>query len=263
MITPKKILKFSFTFGILILGIVLIIIGGIWASFYDFKGKLNITDLSYKIDADKNTTIRNIEIKIDCGEVEIYKGDTFSVEAKNVMEDHFSSSHRDDTVKIEYDLRNDWRYFICFDNSDSSNIPVFVITVPEQEYDKIVIDLGVGKSKIDGLNCSELILDNGVGKTDVFGSTFKDVDIDGGIGEVDFSRCVISGNCSIDGGIGEIDMELIGNISDYSFDVDNGIGKARINDRKASKYSSSGKKSHFDIDVGIGQIDIEIEPYPN
>lgn len=121
------------------------------------------------------------------------------------------------------------------------------IRIPgDQIIDTLEIDMGAGN----------LTVEDGVIKC-------KKLDVNCGMGNCSI-RADIRKEGSIDAGVGNIDLTLTGDIQDFDYEIDCGIGRVDIGDehysnlgtRKIIDNHASGK---LDIDCGVGSVNIDFE----
>ena len=209
-------------------------------------------------------------IKIDsiASNLVIQEGNGFRVEAKGVNE-NFSSVVKNDVLEIQ-EKKN-----IFFGSSDSE----IIITVPNAtELQKILIDAGAGKVKIDGINASDLDISQGAGIVEIENSTFAFTDISGGAGQMKIKNSVIN-NLELDGGVGEIlvnakimnkveidcgigevNLDLLGFQEDYRLTVDKGVGSVFIAGEQMDSHTEFGNGTRqIVVDGGVGKVTVNFE----
>ncbi len=238
-----------------------------------------------------DSEVRNINIDIDYGMVNIERGNTdkIDIHTKNIIENKFRYEVKGDTLYVKYK-----RGFTLF--SFGNNLRTEInITFPENaEYDNIYLHNGAGAMYLYDLKIGDIIIDNGAGemKMEDINSdgkikmhtgagaiklenvTCERFEIDSGVGAVDASRVVcdglsaksgvgsftydgeINGDADIDNGCGEVKMTVYGMSSDYGFDVDSGVGQVRVNGN--TPVNSNGKYN-FKVHTGVGEVRIDFK----
>lgn len=123
---------------------------------------------------------------------------------------------------------------------------------------KAKLDCGVGNVVIDSLSITESgEIDCGVGDLTVRSGALHGLLLDVGIGETKISA-VLTGKTEIDIGIGNAELTVRGRAEDYSVTVKKGIGNAKIDGERAQDGQTYGDGDHrILIDGGIGSIDLE------
>lgn len=241
----------------------------------------------------ETSEIKNVKIDIDYGKIVIQRGNVeeIDIQTKNIIADRFKYEVKGDTLNIKYK-----KGFSLFAFNFGSRNQEITITFPESSvYDNVKINNGAGDMRISDFAALEIDIDNGVGKLsleDVVADKELDVEtgtgeiainklscgklkIESGVGAVDASevKCgdiktesgvgsfkfsgEINGDAEISNGCGEIRMTVYGNSSDYSFNVDSGIGQVKVNGN--TPVQTSGGKYKFKVDTGIGEVRIDFE----
>lgn len=160
-----------------------------------------------------------------------------SKNGKKIREDYSSNL----TIKIPRNFNGDFEL----------NFGVGECEVNDLELNNVTIENGVGEISLEEISFNKLNLESGVGSTTL--TTNKrtgEITIKGGIGETDVSLGDINGDLKFDGGVGSATIKVPVN-APISISSRSGLGEARI---KAK--TSNDAKYHFDINVGIGEVEI-------
>jgi hypothetical protein len=234
--------------------------------------------------------VEKLDIDINYGEVKIIKGTDFSISADHLTDDGLESYVSDGTWTIR---ESDSRYIDVFGlklpvhnifhwNEDYS--PKIQITIPENftadnfslkvaagnvEADEILAEDGyfevdAGRLKIDRLEIegkSEYTV--GTGTMVLQNTDIKDITVDCGVGNVEIEG-TLTGDNEISCGVGRVALDLIGDVDDYSYDIDSGIGNVAVADNNYKNASNKIIKNddalyNLDLDCGIGSIDIKFK----
>lgn len=254
MTTFEKIVKYAAT-GFAALLAVGIVIGVLKIGYVGITaiagGNADLQDTTATFDKDE---VDSIYISNNVADVEIYTTNSskITIEATDVFESFSCTVSRKGTLNIDNSKKN--VFSALFNKS-----PKIIIYLPEDlSVNTLELNGGVGDIEAENLNINQLIIDGGVGDIEMDNCNIKDGDFDTGIGDFNIKDSTLL-NASIDNGIGDITLELNGNIDDYSFEMDNGIGEIRINDKKASYYPEEDGKYEIECDNGIGDIKITIK----
>lgn len=271
--------------------------GGItidWNGIHYYDGDSN----EYTIPGGSNTMekedIKKLNISVDYGRLIIKTDDVkeIKIDTKNIVTSRFSYNQLGDTLIIKYG--GGFSFFTW--KSDSE----ITVTFPkDMTFDKAVIKNGAGKTDIKNITSDEISMENGAGELTFADITAKDklyletgagavklknincgkIDFQGGVGEINAEDVVctglnmeagvgafrfsgeIIGNVDIDNGIGEVKMTVYGNSTDYSFDVDSGIGNVLVNGNTPT--SNTGGKYKFKIDTGVGEVRVDFKDKDN
>ncbi len=225
------------------------------------------------------TDVKSLYINHSTGKLNIRVGDEFRVEAANVPESFKASVNNNGELTISES--NDGIKFLWFTIGRIYNLKSQItVYVPETFIaEKATLDAGAGNITIDGLHTKRLEINAGAGNIDGEGLTADKVSVDGGVGNVtlddvkftdavfdcgvgklDISGSLI-GDTDISCGVGSVDLDLTGNVNNYSFKVDSGLGAVRLNGKKISgnHKANINAENMIQVDGGIGSVDISLD----
>lgn len=221
------------------------------------------SDLALTIDKDQTiysgtyNDVKSIDLDISYGSIIIKEGDTYSIQAIDISEEHFNSRVKNNGEwVIDYKKKNNIVDFERYDgesnysnnyshtisilgfeinvggnNSNTIfNSPEFIITIPSNfETDKLNIRLGAGTLKVKDML-----------KT-------RDAMIDIGAGSGRISNILVTNKSSFTVGTGEL---VIDYIESKDVKIDCGVGN----------LEASGKiTGDSSVTCGIGNVDLEVE----
>ena len=130
------------------------------------------------------------------------------------------------------------------------------ISVSDITATKLDLDAGAGSLEIENSNFSTTDIDGGAGEIIINNSFLRNLDLDAGIGKVSISG-EIYGRSEIDCGVGEVNLKL-GNLSNYQFFVEKGIGSIQINNMSYQSDETIGSgENRIRIEGEIGSINIQ------
>lgn len=216
--------------------------------------------------------INNLEIKVGSAEVVIKKGgDKLEVIGENLPENEYSYG----TTDGKFYLKRKSYFEFIFPSivswlSDKKTDPKLTITVPDKEYDNIVIAVGAGDATVEGLTANnveidvgagamtasdfkvknELDIDVGTGESKFENFDANKVDLDTGVGELTYSGTVY-GKFEADCGIGQVNITIYGLSSDYDIDAESGIGGVNV-----TRNSAGHGDIPVEINGGIGEVNL-------
>lgn len=254
MTTFEKIVKYAATAfaALLAVGIVITILEFGFHSISSIVGShADLTDTSAAFETDE---IESVKINNNVADINISTttGSEIVVEGKDVFETFICQINKKGQLEINNKGAKS-AFFSMFNKS-----PKITVYIPENfNIKELTFECGVGDIDADGLDIDKLIINGGVGDIKLTDCNIKNGELDGGVGDIDFSDCTLL-DASIDNGVGDIDLNLNGDIDDYCFDTDNGIGTIRINGVKADSYPKSDGKYEIECDNGVGDIKINI-----
>lgn len=157
------------------------------------------------------------------------------------------------TLKITQKVKN------VSSNSASCRI---VITIPTgSALDSVEIDAGVGNMQIDSLTAKAFDLDAGVGDVKITDSTIDSFKVNAGVGNVVLKNNTFT-QLDIKAGMGNVEVTGTGDLSEYTLDIDHGLGALTVNGKSmsgfGSEYTQSGSTSKkITIEAGMGNVVVE------
>lgn len=209
--------------------------------------------------------IKHIEIEGDAVDFKIVTGKAFSVET-NLDGIVFFENNGTLTVKAK-------------DYSENDNVTVCINIPSGTVFNEVSVELGAGDIYIEELSCQHLELEVGACDT-VINSLYVsgEADINGGAGDITINDGEISnlelkigvgnlelkselkGESNMEFGVGNANITLLGEKSDYSFEISKGIGELLVDGVAINEDSDYGSgKSKVEIDSGIGDTKILFE----
>lgn len=231
------------------------------------------------IHEDSFETAERIIVDLNYGTVmlEPYEGEQILVSAERVSS-RYRCSLEAGLLRIE-DVKNTENLFRKRNNNKR-----VIIKVPEEiEWESAKLSIGAGKMVLEEFKGREveinvgagevygenirvldkLELENGVGSITLEEIETDKLEINNGIGDVKADGRV-DGDTMIKNGIGSVLLTLSGRKEDYNYNVNSGIGSVRVNGNSFGEQAASanlyhGAKKTFDIDCGIGRIDLYLE----
>ena len=205
------------------------IISGILQAGYFILNTTGLVSSDYKVTNavfDKSSTYLDIEIGVcdltieRSSEVE---GISFETNIDGIV-----TTQENDSLTIKNDKNQVGKL---------SNQYAKLIVNENIKFDKVNIDLGVGEVTINNVVMNDLTLKTGIGEVEVNSN--------------------ITGNSYIDTGIGEVKVNLSDVESEYTFEIDKGIGEATLNDRDISDGRIGNGRNYIKVNAGIGEINIK------
>ncbi|MDO4996566.1 MAG: DUF4097 family beta strand repeat-containing protein [Bacilli bacterium] len=125
---------------------------------------------------------------------------------------------------------------------------------------RLDLDLGAGTallSNIEVLNDSDI--DTGAGKVTITDSVFNNLDFDAGVGSVTINGDIL-GKSSIDAGVGALNINLINNTNNYTIKCSKGIGSFKINGNSIKDGETYGSGDNIiTISGGVGSIKVNTQ----
>ena len=225
------------------------------------------------------TDVRSLNIDNSTGEVRIKIGDTFRVEAQNVLKGFEAKVQGDGEL---YVTDNESRFhFFGFNfngiNNPNSKITIYIpesfaaeevkvnsgagtVTIDQLNTDYLYVSAGAGNVKGSTIVADKVKIDGGVGSVNFTEVNFNDSDFDCGVGDLSISGVMLGDN-KFDCGVGSVDLDLTGNVEDYDLDIDSGVGNVRVNGEKISdnELRNRSAANSIEVDGGVGDVRIDID----
>lgn len=248
--------------GLILIGLIAIIIG---AAFGGLTGNFKFgdtTDIS-----EKYSDISSINIEYGAGTLYIKSGDEFRIEGTDVYKDYFKSEVKDGVWYISDSAgRSGWfadNFRVNIGRWKSTHSAITIYIPQDYVLDEVKIKLGAGKLDADGFETVKFNLQVGAGDVNMHSLVADRAQIECGVGSIKIGG-TITGDSKIECGVGSVRLNLSGEYTDYNYKIKVGLGSASVN---SSKYDGStdttidnpGAKSTFDIEAGLGEINIQFD----
>ena len=126
------------------------------------------------------------------------------------------------------------------------------------------IEIGASTATIDDLKAGDVSIEVGAGEATINQMTANKLSISVGAGEATLSNLGVT-ELDAEVGIGELNAIMKGDSSNYSYDVECGIGSVSIGENSYDGLGASqtvtptGATCHMDVECGIGEVDIDFE----
>ncbi len=194
-----------------------------------------------------------LNVKLGAGKVDIYYDDVPNVQIKqkNIPGFKITSNDKERMLRIEGDIN-------VVDNSDAA---LTIILPKDVKLEKIYLEIGASAAKVQDIIVDEFTFLIGAGQATVSNVSASEFDIEVGAGEA-IVKNLSTRNLEVEVGVGEVDIEVAGAETDYSYDVDCGIGEVTVDNRSfvgtgaEKSITNMGATNHMDIDCGIGKVNI-------
>lgn len=232
--------------------------------------------------------VESIQMEVGYGEVKVVVGETFSIDARNMLDEELESyvsdgvwfiKENNDHAFNHWGLRNTIRNIVNWDYDMAPNITV---TIPKDFVaDEFELHVGAGEVVADkiqantgkfGVDAGRLAVDHivitekstytvGAGEMDINQMEAKNITVDCGVGAVTIEG-TLTGDNDIKCGVGDVSLELTGSEKDYSYDVNAGLGEVSIDgdnfhDVSNRSIKNDDAQNYLNLDCGIGKISVE------
>jgi len=265
MTTAQRIIKyFAIAFAIAIIAGILEAILGVVGVFTSDSSIGEVRKETFELKEDQD--IRRLALKYKAGTVEIVTGD-FGYETNN---EKIKVNVTDEKIELVDKSKNGFHF-----NSNKSYLKLFI---PEDIlFDKVDIEVGAAKVKIDKLNAKVIKYEVGAGATTINDVTatesfnaetgagafkIKNGEINNlksefGAGEVTINA-ILTGTNKLDCGIGSLNLKLLNSVENYTIKAHKGLGEIKLNGDKLpdGKTVGDGENTVY-LEGGVGSINIE------
>jgi len=211
-----------------------------------------------------NSTIHSLDIRINAADFSIKHGKEFSVESnlKNL-----TVSEKDGVLSIVEKNKGTVTYTDAMltlyipANTIFEKISITTgaarLTADALSANSLKLQLGAGDVMIDELNVSmEADIEGGAGQITIAGGTINDLDLEMGMGELNLTAA-LHGDNDLTLGMGEANITLIGSQSDYTVNIEKGIGSIIVDGEDVPGFGCSGNNANrVDIEGGVGAVNL-------
>lgn len=180
-------------------------------------------------------TIQRIKVDMGAGQVEICRGDQFSICGEGLYTD-FLNEVVDGTWYIG---QSEEESFCNFFGAAGK----VVLTIPEDAIlSEVALSVGAGELDAEVVHAERLMISCGAGQVSVEEAKADQIDI----------------NC----GIGEVELSLCGKESDYQPNVNCSVGKVTIGEHKYNErhQDTHGANANLNVHCGVGNVEISFLP---
>ena len=207
------------------------------------------------------SNIVSLDINLAVCKLSMQKGDRLKVDVSDVS-DQFECKVEGNELEIRDNKLN--RNFLNMGNVT----PQVTIYVPEDmgfkeveiktgvndtnieflKADKLDLEIGVGKYKIQDLLVKSAKIKAGAGEARIENSEIEELKLEGGIGELVFTGRITK-TADVDCGMGKVAFHLFGLPSDYKVKAHTGLGSFKVDGQKVSDHQI----------IGNGMIEVKVE----
>lgn len=180
----------------------------------------------------------SLDIEFGYGTLEISYGDVKQVQIEQDNVKNYKCYVDEGTLCIEGNLKTN----IGIHNQDGK----IVIVIPNNmTFDEVDLELGAGRADVTGLTANKVNIEIGAGEMNIINLDTEKLDAETGAGR--------------------LYAELVESETDYSYNLESGIGQLKIGKNTYSglgteqNISNPGAKRFVDVECGVGEIEIEFQ----
>ena len=208
-----------------------------------------------------------MDLNISAANCEVINSNTFKIES-NIKNLKISDQNNTLTVKTEkrVGFDGDKLIFKLYIPEHMIFEKVYIVTgvgkmnIKELSADELYFELGAGSAELENIvSKSKAKIDGGAGQLIIKNASLSNAEIDMGVGEFKYSGDLM-GKSEIDSGVGAVSLELIGDMLDYEFAIDKGLGNISIDGKKLSDDEIYGSgENKIDLSNGVGEIKVSFD----
>lgn len=177
----------------------------------------------------KQENIKKLDIDLNYTDLNILKGEELRFESTDKSID---IKEENNEIKIAEKIINSKLSLGINNNKNTINI-----YIPENmKFENVKITAGVGTIKIENL-----ITDN--------------LKLEGGVGNI-FIKTKVDNIAKIEAGVGKINLNILNDPKDFNLKIERGLGQIYFNDNKLEEDQIGNGKVKFEIEGGVGKIEI-------
>ncbi|MBQ6313959.1 DUF4097 family beta strand repeat protein [Candidatus Saccharibacteria bacterium] len=205
-----------------------------------------------------------LDIDTGCVDLKIEKADELKIESRS---DNIVVEQDGEKIKIKDESNS---FFGCDKREVLVYLPENVefeaisiksgagkIIAEDLKANEIYFSLGAGEMVIDKLVSKNPRIKAGAGSLTIKSGELANLKLEMGAGEAKISAS-LTGENKIECGIGRLELNLASAKSEYTFDLEKGLGALILNGENLSNNATIGSgENKIEIDGGIGEIDIK------
>jgi len=206
-----------------------------------------------------------IDLRVGVTNITLQEGDAFHIEGRHNRQVDFGVQNG--VLRVESQDRRGFSLFnfnIGFGTNHGSNW--MTITVPYgTELDAVNMYTGVGDIRIDGVTTYTAAVESGVGSVRFEQVTIHDANVESGVGDIRFTGN-LTGISRFDSGVGNLTIGITnGNVLDFSYFVDSGVGSVAVAGARSSGLGGSMTQNLPDptgtihASSGVGDITLDFQ----
>ncbi|MBQ4101303.1 MAG: DUF4097 family beta strand repeat protein [Oscillospiraceae bacterium] len=219
--------------------------------------------LKYQI----NSAVHSLNIRIGAAEVVIKEAEIFSLESNlkylSVSDDNgILTISEENNTGVTYANAFLTLYIPADTVFDDISIMIGAakMTTGTLSANNVNLKLGAGDIRIENLSAtSQSKIEGGAGKITIENGTLRNLQLKMGTGELNLTAS-LTGESDLCLGIGETNLTLIGEKSDYTVEIEKGLGNISVDGKDVTDFGVSGNgPNRIIIEGGIGAFHLVFE----
>ncbi|MFJ8454096.1 DUF4097 family beta strand repeat-containing protein [Bacillus paramycoides] len=210
---------------ILLVAIACIIIGVIGIS-QTYEKAVQTAEKGNKEDVIKNETLKNVDIKLDAGDIDVQKSPDSSFYVKqsgDLRKQEIRIAEDGDTLKIKGEIEKGVSFDFSFFTFNFQT-PTLTIFVPERPYQEIKVNSAAGQIEISDVKSDRVSVGTLAGEVDLKHITAKNVDASSKAGSVNIKKVIGKVTAKTASG----DVDIIDHDSKYNLEASSTAGDVDI-----------------------------------
>ncbi|MGE6365027.1 DUF4097 family beta strand repeat-containing protein [Bacillus paramycoides] len=210
---------------ILLVAIACIIIGVIGIS-QTYEKAVQTAEKGNKEDVIKNETLKNVEVKLDAGDIVVRKSPDSSFYVKqsgDLRKQEIRIAEDGDTLKIKGEIEKGVSFDFSFFTFNFQT-PTLTIFVPERSYQEIKVNSAAGQIEISDVKSDRVSVGTLAGEVDLKHITAKNVDATSKAGSVNIKKVIGKVTAKTASG----DVDVIDHDSKYDLEASSTAGDVDI-----------------------------------
>ena len=194
-----------------------------------------------------------IHVEADIASVKVKQGDEFKIEWSVYRSGVPTYDVKDGvlTVRQKHPHKNLTGNHTC----------KITLTLPEgTELQRVEIDADVGNVDLSDVISRKTVITADVGSVGLENCQLGDTTIEADVGDVRLHACGFD-DFTAEADVGSISIDAAQDLSDYSFDLEAGVGDIHINDKNVRKQFEKHGSGQYKMDVNcdVGSLDISFD----
>lgn len=202
---------------------------------------------------------KNIEVEYGAGILDISYGDVSNIQIiqENVLGFFIETDEKEQSLFIQGnpDSAHVWGV------EDTSDMHLTIILPKDSKLEEMKLEIGASKANISDITAETISVKTGAGVTELSNVSADEMNLELGAGQL-IGKNISVGNLEAEAGVGEADIEISGAETDYSYEVECGIGDVAIGENfyggvaAKQKVTNPDAGGYMDISCGIGAVTI-------
>ena len=205
--------------------------------------------------------VKKLDLDIDLGEVVIiHKEDIEGIKIVNKSEKrNVSIDYNEEDAKLT--VKSEDGSWLHWKHQYDAHIIIYVPT--DYEFEEVDLDLAAGRIEADRIQATKLDIDIDAGELIIESFKAQEIEASTGAGRIKATGDVKE-KIEIESGVGEVSLTLLGQESDFNYNLEVGIGEILIGDHtysgiKDKHIESALAKKSAEVNCGVGSVKLNFK----